>query len=100
VRLWSTSSSRPQRSFRAHQGRITSLAFAQGDRLLASAGEDGQVKLWDLRSGRGPRVLRGHAGPVRAVTFSADGRRLLSAGEDGVIRVWNTAGTATAQARE
>jgi WD40 repeat protein len=44
--------------------------------------------------------LRGHAGPVRAVTFSADGRRLLSAGEDGVIRVWNTAGTATAQARE
>ena len=28
VRLWSTSSSRPQRTFKAHEGRVTALAFA------------------------------------------------------------------------
>ncbi|HZT47636.1 MAG TPA: serine/threonine protein kinase, partial [Hyphomicrobiaceae bacterium] len=83
-----TNSSRPQRSFRAHDGRVTSLAFAPNDRLLASAGEDGQVKLWDLRSGRSPRVFR-HPGTVNVIIFSADGRNLLSAGQDGVIRVWN-----------
>ena len=91
MRLWSTNSSRLQRAFKAHQGRVTSLAFAPNDRLLASAGEDGQVKVWDLRSRRAPRVLRGHAGPVNAVAFFPDGRRVLSAGADGAIRIWSSA---------
>jgi WD40 repeat protein len=94
VRVWSTSSSRPQRSFQAHHGRVTSVAFGPDDRLLASAGEDGQVKVWDLRSGRAPRVYRGHAGPVHTIAFSGDGRRILSAGQDGVIRIWNGIATA------
>ena len=90
VRLWSASSSRMQRSFRAHEGRVTALAFApSNDRMLASAGDDGQVKLWDMRGRGTPRVFRGHAGPVHALVFSADGRRLLSAGQDGVIRIWS-----------
>ena len=90
VRLWSASSSRLQRSFKAHDGRVTALAFAPiNDRLFASAGDDGQVKLWDLRSRAPARIFRGHAGPVHSLVFSADGRRLLSAGQDGVIRIWS-----------
>ena len=91
MRLWTTSSSRVQRTLEAHQGRVTALAFAPNGGLLATAGEDGDVKLWNVRSGRGtPRTLRGHTGPVRAVSFSADGQRLISAGQDGAIRIWST----------
>jgi len=91
VRLLSASSSRAQRSFRAHDGRVTALAFAPAnDRLFASAGDDGQVKLWDLRGRGTARAFRGHAGPVHSLVFSADGRRLISAGQDGVIRIWST----------
>ena len=91
VRLLSASSSRVQRSFRAHDGRVTALAFAPAnDRLFASAGDDGQVKLWDLRGRGTARAFRGHAGPVHSLVFSADGRRLISAGQDGVIRIWST----------
>ena len=90
VRLWSASSARLQRSFKAHEGRVTAVAFAPAnDRVLATAGEDGQVKLWDLRNRAAPRVFRGHVGAVQTLAFSADGRRLLSGGQDGVIRIWN-----------
>ena len=90
VRLWSTSSSRTQRTFKAHRGpRHRARVRRRHERLLASAGEDGQVKVWDLRSRGHRRVFRGHAGPVHALVFSADGRRLLSAGQDGVIRIWS-----------
>jgi serine/threonine protein kinase len=91
ISVWSTSSSRLQRSFRAHSGRVTALAFMPSDRvLLATAGTDGLVKLWDLRAMRNARVLRGHTGPVRALGFADAGRRLISAGDDGVILVWST----------
>ena len=34
----------PAAHLKAHQGQVTALAFSPNDRLLASAGEDGQVK--------------------------------------------------------
>jgi len=91
ISVWSTSSSRLQRSFRAHNGRVTALAFMPSERaLLATAGTDGLVKLWDLRAMRNARVLSGHTGPVRALGFADAGRRLISAGDDGVILIWST----------
>jgi WD40 repeat protein len=91
ISVWATSSSRLQRSFRAHSGRVTAIAFTPNDRpLLATAGTDGLVKLWDLRAMRNARVLRGHGGPVRAIGFADAGRRLISAGDDGVILIWST----------
>jgi len=91
ISVWSTSSSRLQRSFRAHSGRVTALAFMPSERaLLATAGTDGLVKVWDLRAMRNVRVLHGHTGPVRALGFADAGRRLISAGDDGVILLWST----------
>ena len=93
IRLWTSASTRVQRILKAHDGRVTALAFSPAGGLLASAGEDGIVKLWNLRTGRGGQVLRGHSGPVRAISFSSDGQRLITAGQDGAIRIWTTAGT-------
>ena len=73
---------------RAHEGSLTALAFAPGERLVSSAGEDGVVRVWDVR-GRNVRSWRGHVGPVRALSFAPDGRRIISAGQDGAIRVFS-----------
>ena len=94
IRVWSNSSSRAARIFKAHESRIASIAFGP-ERLLATAGEDGKIKVWNLRTGRVVRTLGGSIGTVRALRFSPDGRRIISAGQDGVIRVWSFDGAFT-----
>jgi serine/threonine protein kinase len=88
IRVWSNSSSRAIRIFKAHQSRAVAIAFGP-DRLLATASDDGRVKVWNLRAARVVRTLSGGTGPLRALSFTADGRRVIGAGQDGVIRVWS-----------
>ncbi|MET7571907.1 hypothetical protein ABZT04_25870 [Streptomyces sp. NPDC005492] len=71
---------------------VTSLAFAPGGQVLASAGWDGTARLWRVTGGRALwplAVLRGHTGFVRSVAFSPDGRTLVTASEDTTVRVWD-----------
>ena len=88
IRVWSSTSSRPVRAFKAHPNRASAIAFGP-ERLLATAGEDGKVKVWNLRTSRLLRTLGGSAAPIRALSFTPDGRRVIGSGQDGVIRVWS-----------
>ncbi|MFE7094657.1 nSTAND1 domain-containing NTPase [Streptomyces erythrochromogenes] len=79
-------------SLATHDDVVTSLAFAPGGRLLASASWDGTARLWQVTGGRALwplSALQGHTRFVRCVTFSPDGRTLVTASEDGTARVWN-----------
>ncbi|MFJ9945749.1 nSTAND1 domain-containing NTPase [Streptomyces erythrochromogenes] len=79
-------------SLATHDDVVTSLAFAPGGRLLASASWDGTARLWQVTGGRALwplSALPGHTRFVRCVTFSPDGRTLVTASEDGTARVWN-----------
>lgn len=68
--------------------RITSLAFAPGSRMLATACRDGNVRIWDAASGRLKQALAVSEEAVVAVAFSADGRS-LACGGFGSIRLFN-----------
>ncbi|MER6251813.1 hypothetical protein ABT224_10620 [Streptomyces sp. NPDC001584] len=79
-------------SLATHDDVVTSLAFAPGGHLLASASWDGTARLWQVTAGHALRplsALHGHTRFVRCVTFSPDGRTLVTASEDGTARVWN-----------
>ncbi|WP_053627776.1 hypothetical protein [Streptomyces sp. XY511] len=79
-------------SLATHDDVVTSLAFAPGGKLLASASWDGTARLWQVTGGRALwplSALHGHTRFVRCVTFSPDGRTLVTAAEDGTARVWN-----------
>ena len=68
VRFWSTSASRMQRSFKAHDGRVTALAFAPSQRPHARhcrRRRTGEALGYAQHRGA-PRVFRGHAGPVHS----------------------------------
>jgi len=90
---------RDQRVFMPNDGQtIHAVCFSPDDRLVATAGADGNIKLWsrddliaaakneDLQPAR--PVLAGHTAAVLDVDFSADGRLLVSTGEDATVRVW------------
>lgn len=71
---------------------VTSLAYAPGGRLLASASWDGTARLWQVTGGRALwplSVLHGHTRFVRCVAFSPDARILVTASEDATVRVWD-----------
>ena len=69
------------RSFRAHIGDVTSLAISRDGTLLASTGEDGQLKVWDPATGE-LRSAIGGRGLATGVAFSSDGTRVAAAWPD------------------
>ncbi|MFI6290524.1 hypothetical protein ACIBEJ_03025 [Nonomuraea sp. NPDC050790] len=83
-----------QVALRGHAGPVAWVAYRPDGRLLATAGNDGDVRLWQVDGTRAPRGLSrvgDHEDIVRAVAFSADGRTLASAGHDDNVRLTDVA---------
>jgi WD40 repeat protein len=73
---------------KGHEQLVTRLAFAGGERLLASAGDDSDVLLWSLSEGVKPVGLAPMSAPVTELAFSADDAFLAAADAKGSVRVW------------
>ncbi|MER6999336.1 helix-turn-helix domain-containing protein [Streptomyces sp. NPDC000410] len=74
-----------------HRGAVNAVAFAPGNRLLATAGSDGKVMLRRVADRRTTATFT-VPGRVRSVAFSPDGRTLAATSTDGPVRLWDTAG--------
>lgn len=86
------------RFFGGQCGPLRCLAISPDGQILATGGDDHDVKLWDVATGNLLRTLRGHAWAVWGLAFSPDGRRLASAGlgnlkqgakSPGEVKVWD-----------
>ncbi|MDG5802324.1 helix-turn-helix domain-containing protein [Streptomyces ossamyceticus] len=73
-----------------HRGPVNAVAFAPGDRMLATASSDGTVTLRDTAEGH--RILARFTVPgrVRSVAFSPDGRTVAVTSTDGPVTLWST----------
>ena len=64
---------------------------AEGERLIASASDDGTVRLWKPYSRR-PKIIY-HWAKVKTVSFSPDGQLIASGGTDSKVKLWKLEGT-------
>jgi hypothetical protein len=92
---WSRQLSRPAGQWRHPRG-CNRLAFSPDGRLIATAGEDGQVRFWDVasRKERG-KPLWLYFPPTHQrvwhVAFSPDGKTLVTGGADARGVLWDVA---------
>jgi WD40 repeat protein/tetratricopeptide (TPR) repeat protein/predicted Ser/Thr protein kinase len=76
-------------ALRGHQGTPHALAWSPDGLLLATAGDDRDIRLWKLPGGELQATLQGHTEPVLVLDWSRDGKWLVSGGADKTIRLWN-----------
>ncbi|MFH0901235.1 MAG: WD40 repeat domain-containing protein, partial [Pseudomonadota bacterium] len=72
-------------------GAVGRLAISPDGSLVASPGDDGEVRLCSTGTGETRAVWRGHRGGVSAVRFGPDGRLAATCGGDGTVRTWDVA---------
>ncbi len=75
----------------AHPHQANRIVFHPAGRLLACAGEDGNVSLWDCETATCAAVLAAHRGRVPDVDFSPDGHKLASISYDEQLILWDVA---------
>jgi WD40 repeat protein len=77
---------------------ISAVTLDPQGMVLASVGDDHQVRIWSLESGTVLNRLEAHTDWVRAAAFRPDGKVLATAGDDHVIRLWDLSSRASPQA--
>jgi|GEM_PF-988332 len=91
LKLWDVGSGQLLRTFEGHSSETTTLAFANGGRIL-SGGADRTLKLWDAQTGALVRTFEGHADAVASVAVSVDGSLAISGSPDKMLKIWDLDG--------
>ncbi|OUC15722.1 MAG: hypothetical protein B0A82_05510 [Alkalinema sp. CACIAM 70d] len=64
------------------------LDFDSTGKLMASSGDDSQVKLWNMETHQCIQVFYGHSNRVWQVVFSYDDKFLISCSSDETLKIW------------
>jgi len=78
-----------EKTFKAHRGAISSLAFHPKKAILATASDDATWKLWSLPAGELIMSGEGHRDWIADVAFSPLGSQLMTASGDSDVKVWD-----------
>ncbi|MCL4203294.1 MAG: CHAT domain-containing protein [Pirellulaceae bacterium] len=77
------------RTFRGHEGRVTSLAMYPDGQCVVSGSEDATVLLWDTVSGERLREFKGSEAPINCVALEVDRKVVVAGNDKGGVLIWN-----------
>jgi len=87
--VWSMPSApHPRTPLAGHAREVWSVAFSPDGSLLATGGDDNQIKLWDVASGAELAAIEAHSATVSGLAFATGGRELASVSLDGSWKLW------------
>ena len=86
IKLWDMYESKAIKSWNAHTGGVTSVAFAQTG-LIASAGRDARIKLWD-GNGKLQNEFQGLGEAALEVALTGDAAQIAGGDWNGRAQVW------------
>lgn len=87
IRAWDVATGRILRTLQGPKEGSWSVAWSPDGRVLATGGEDNQIRLWEWATGQERLRLTGHDGPVTALAYH--GSRLISGSSDTTALVWD-----------
>ncbi|MBD2741449.1 NB-ARC domain-containing protein [Coleofasciculus sp. FACHB-1120] len=70
-------------------GSILSVAFSPDGKLLATAGDAGEIRLWQVSDMTPVMTLKGHTRWVLSIAFSPQGKTIASSSDDRTIKLWD-----------
>lgn len=76
-------------SVKAHDKRITAVAFSPDGKWLATAGANGFLKLWSTAASGSDLEIQGVPTNISSLFFAPDGKSLLIAGAKSVLELWD-----------
>ncbi len=68
---------------------ILSVAFSPDGKLLATAGDGGEIRLWQVADMKPLLTCKGHIRWVLSVHWSPDGQILASGSDDRTVKLWD-----------
>jgi WD40 repeat protein len=90
IHLWDLAAGKELRTLRGHQGRVGPLVFSPDGKLLASEGEDWNIRLWDVVTGKELQRFQGREKEPGFFLFSPDSKVFAwSPGE--AVHLWDVA---------
>ena len=72
-----------------HQDAISCIAISLDANLIASAGQDGEIRVWNIAEQKCVADIAAHHDEVRGVELTLDAKFLVSGSRDGSVQVWN-----------
>lgn len=91
ILVWKVNAEKPVplQTIEAHRGFIRGMVTSPDEKLIASCGNDRQIRLWSTSDGAMVRELSGHESHVYKVDFHPDGKRLASIDLMGGVKEWD-----------